>query len=88
MSRNEEPLPGHVPTIIKNGWAPNMYRGSVDRMIAAEGPYLENLRYSEAMSIPIMLKRQDKGYVVWDGHHRRAAHHMAGRQFINVKWVS
>ena len=85
MSRNEEPTQGDVPTIIKNGWDPNM--GTVDSLIEKERPYLDNLRYSDAMREPITLKRQDKGYVVWDGHHRLAAHHMAGRQFINVKWA-
>jgi hypothetical protein len=86
MSRNEEPLPGHVPTIIKNGWAP--YMGTVDSLIEKERTYIDNLRYSEAMHEPITLKRQDKGYIVWDGHHRLAAHHMAGRQFIKMRWES
>jgi hypothetical protein len=74
-----------VKDLVSNSWDPNM--GSVDKLIDQERPYIEKLGKSSAINIPITLRKMDSGKtMIWDGHHRVAAHHLAGKENINYTW--
>lgn len=72
MSRNEHFRWGQAHYLAK-WWDPNM--GTPESLVEREGPYIGKLAASSARDLPITIKkRQDGSRVIWDGHHRVAAH--------------